>query len=62
MIYTLRLIIMIRFSIWLDQPLPFISAVRGVFAGWPKNDSVTASPESDDEEHLRREALLESKL
>jgi len=48
--------------VWLDQPLSFVSAIRGVFAGWPTGVDAAKAEEIEQEETLRREALLESRL
>lgn len=45
--------------LWLDQPLGFVSTLRGIFAGW---QLVDMSGEEDVEDTVKRQAKLESKL
>jgi len=46
--------------VWLDQPIAFVAALRGIFAGW----GIFAKPShvADEDEYFRREAALEARL
>ena len=50
-------------QVFLDAPLSFVTAIRGIFAGWSHiHDSMKIVDNSEEDEELRREAILESRL